>query len=674
MPVICKRNIPRFLILLFLTAITGINKAQIHGLNIDSLRFLAKKCESDTGCVTLTYQLGRALYHSNDIDGAIVQLQKSIRLAGETRYFAYASDARIILANAYVTLERYDSAFSLLKSAVDVALKLKQKDNIANINGNYAYLYGMLGDTKKSLEYSFKAIEGFDKSSDTEVNMLSVYSWIEIGKIFETQKQYDKAEFYFRKSLEKGKTNKHLFYMLPGLLNLGRINFLQGHPQLAEEFYSKVYNMKIKGGGVIYTMWSLIGLGDVDISGKDYEKAIHHFKQALQITKDYNLKINADDCLCNIGRAYLLNGQYDSSEAFLKKALRAATASGGWNTITNSYRYLSELYEKKGSYTEALYYNRLHKDMSDSIYNKAKVAALNNLEVLYQTNQKEKEIIRLQANNAEKELLLVKRSLLLWIAGISIVALVIIFFIYLRNNKYNQMIARQRGQLQEQKISGLEQEQKVIALKSMLMGQEAERTRIARDLHDGLSGLFSTIKMHLSTLQHEDAYLKEKELFLKSYKLIDTASEDLRHIAHNMMPAVLQKLGLVQALKDLCDTINTNDTFRISLLFYGMEERLPGHVETILYRIMQELLNNILKHAKATEVIVQFNRTGGHLDITVEDNGCGFSNVSEDKPHAGLDIIKDRVNYLNGNISIDSAQGIGTTVMISFNLKNVVNV
>ena len=149
------------------------------------------------------------------------------------------------------------------------------------------------------------------------------------------------------------------------------------------------------------------------------------------------------------------------------------------------------------------------------------------------------------------------------------------------------------------------------------------------------------------------------------------AAEDLRRIAHNMMPEVLQKLGLVQALKDFCNTINAKDSLQVSLLIYGMEERLNIQTEITLYRIVQELLNNIIKHAKATEAIVQFNRSENHIDITVEDNGSGFvPGKEENKPHAGLDIIKERVSYLNGTISIDSQPGIGTTVMIAFDTNN----
>ena len=213
----------------------------------------------------------------------------------------------------------------------------------------------------------------------------------------------------------------------------------------------------------------------------------------------------------------------------------------------------------------------------------------------------------------------------------------------------------------------LEQQQQVVSLQSMINGQESERSRIAKDLHDGLGGLFSTIKMHFSTLQHENAGLKADPLFAKSYEMINTASEEVRRIAHNMMPEVLLKLGLVQASQELCSSISGGKLLDVSLQAYGMEKRLNASTEIMLFRILQELLNNIIKHSQATEAIIQFNREGNRLSVTVEDNGRGFNLAETDgKTHAGLSSVESRVSYLNGKLSIDSQKEVGTTVMMDF--------
>lgn len=229
------------------------------------------------------------------------------------------------------------------------------------------------------------------------------------------------------------------------------------------------------------------------------------------------------------------------------------------------------------------------------------------------------------------------------------------------------MLAEKDQKLQQDQIKFLERQQQVVSLQSMINGQESERTRIAKDLHDGLSGMFSTVKMYFSTLQHEKEELKEHYTFTKSIELIDNAAEEIRRIAHNMMPEVLMKLGLVHAVQDMCGNISAGKLLQVQLQSYGMEKRLNASTEIMLYRIIQELLTNIMKHAQASAAIVQFNRTDQRLIVTVEDNGKGFSLMENDRRHhAGLDTIKSRVDYLNGNITIDSQQEVGTTVIMEF--------
>lgn len=173
--------------------------------------------------------------------------------------------------------------------------------------------------------------------------------------------------------------------------------------------------------------------------------------------------------------------------------------------------------------------------------------------------------------------------------------------------------------------------------------------------------------MMLSTLEHEQEGLKNNPLFAKSYELVNSAAEEVRRIAHNMMPEVLMKMGLVPSIREMCNSISAGKILQCSVQAYGMDKRLASSTEIMLFRIIQELMNNIIKHAHATQAIIQFNREGDRLSITVEDNGRGFPATDSDDPStAGLTSVQNRVTYLNGNISIDSRQEVGTTVMMDF--------
>jgi signal transduction histidine kinase len=137
-----------------------------------------------------------------------------------------------------------------------------------------------------------------------------------------------------------------------------------------------------------------------------------------------------------------------------------------------------------------------------------------------------------------------------------------------------------------------------------------------------------------------------------------------------MMPSMLMKFGLVEALGDFFNTINGTGTLTIDFQHYGMEEKLSKSTELVLYRVIQELINNIIKHSQAKEAIVQFTRNADTLVITVEDDGQGFDPKSGGKSSGlGMKNLENRINYLKGDLTIESESGMGTSVYIEIDLK-----
>jgi len=255
-----------------------------------------------------------------------------------------------------------------------------------------------------------------------------------------------------------------------------------------------------------------------------------------------------------------------------------------------------------------------------------------------------------------------------FIVGGIILAIFLAMIAFTVINYYHnrQLLLKKEKVLQEEKIAGMEKQQQVASLQSMINGQETERTRIARDLHDGMGGILSTVKMHYSTLSQDTPGIRENPLYMKTLDLINEVSDQLRTVAHSMMPEVLMKVGLTEALRDFCNNVSSSKRLTVKLQSYGMEKRLSSSTEINLFRIIQELVNNIIKHADATEAIIQINRQGNKLHVVIEDNGRGFNtSEAEGKRSMGMNTVKSRVNYLNGTLTIDSKDGIGTTVMIN---------
>jgi two-component system NarL family sensor kinase len=246
----------------------------------------------------------------------------------------------------------------------------------------------------------------------------------------------------------------------------------------------------------------------------------------------------------------------------------------------------------------------------------------------------------------------------------------IVAFLGYRNLRHRQQLAKQQHELQQQHIRELEKDKQLVAVDSMLKGQEEERSRLAKDLHDGLGGLLSGVKFSLSNMKENLIVTPDNmAVFERSLDMIDTSIKELRRIAHNMMPEMLTKFGLDEALKDYCNTVNATKLLTVRYQSLGIENRLEKATEIIVYRIVQELLNNILKHAAASEVFVQLIRENDRLNIVVEDNGRGFDTAMlENNKGAGWVNIRSRVEYLKGQLDVHSEPGKGTLVNIEFNV------
>ena len=215
------------------------------------------------------------------------------------------------------------------------------------------------------------------------------------------------------------------------------------------------------------------------------------------------------------------------------------------------------------------------------------------------------------------------------------------------------------------------QEQQIVAMRSMLDGQERERSRIARDLHDGLGNLLSTLKVNIGSLQINFDDIHSQKIYGSASEMIDEACTEVRKIAHEMMPQALKKLGLRRALEDLIFRIDGTHDFEAQFHVHGRERSLDDNTNVMLFRITQELLNNVIKYAAANEILVQLTYSEDWLNLTVEDDGKGFDYAKIDPDKGmGLKSIAFRTEYIRGNYEIDSRPGAGTLVSINVPLNS----
>jgi len=245
------------------------------------------------------------------------------------------------------------------------------------------------------------------------------------------------------------------------------------------------------------------------------------------------------------------------------------------------------------------------------------------------------------------------------------VVFAILLFVLLYVYKQRTKSMNQQKELYNLALEKEKQHAKIATLTALLDGQEQERARLARDLHDGLGGLLSGTKIQLSTLHHKITDTNKIEM-TKSIEHLDNAVDELRRVAHNLMPDLLLKYGLEEALKEYANRMST-DQLDIHVQFLGYTQTLEQDKQLLVYRIIQELVNNALKHANPQQIIIQLVESDNSYMVTIEDDGCGFELTQAQKTQsAGLHNIQSRVQFLKGELHIHSELNLGTSIDFQF--------
>lgn len=360
-----------------------------------------------------------------------------------------------------------------------------------------------------------------------------------------------------------------------------------------------------------------------------------------------------------LGQAYAMKHQYEKAISLTLPALQKADAQSIMSIAEQAHQTLADAYEGIGNYQQSALHRKLYSEVKDSMMKTEKMELGYNLDMKYRIAEKNKEL-------AQKELAIIRnenriRSKNIWIGCITAGLLLIsaISMLIYRNNRHKQ-------RLQAQQINSLQQEMEIKLLKAKIESTEEERSRIARDLHDGVSGTLGSIRTQLGMIYRKHNPASETHTdFENIIQMLEEASSDLRKTAHNLMPEILLQEGLVSATALFCERTARGHAINLTFHSIGESTPLPAELELTIYRTIQELVQNILKHAEAKNALVQLVFNGSSIALTVEDDGKGMN--AEKGPHAfgaGLKTITERIHSLHGSIDMDSISGEGTSIYI----------
>lgn len=401
------------------------------------------------------------------------------------------------------------------------------------------------------------------------------------------------------------------------------------------------------------------------------ESKIYYFKSA-EYARKAGSKFDECDAMYKYGKAFYYNNELEAANKILLPALKQAEEIKSKLLIRNILDVLYYLEEERGNYKKAYDYLQRYVDTIYEIFSEDDQKQTNFLNAKYQAAQKEHEISKLLTEQKIQNLELEKRNNLILLLTLLVISFLIAFFFVRQYYKNKRKIAEQNVKIHRQKVNELEKEKQLVAVQAALEGEENERFRIARDLHDGLGGLLSGTKLTLSS--YKEAYVPNEEAtntFNQALNLLDTSITELRRVARNLMPQALLNYGLKEAISEFCDSIDKSGNLKVKHQFFGLENRLLQNMELTIYRIIQELLNNVIKHSGASQAVIQLIQEEERISLLVQDNGKGFEKeMIESFTGHGLKNIKSRVESMGGHFEIDSLPGRGTEITVEFeNLK-----
>jgi signal transduction histidine kinase len=634
-----KRYCSVILLFSILCSYTQTNKI------IDSLEKIASR-QQDTNLIK-TYNELTWQYRNVDQNKAISYANKAIDLSIRYKFDKGIAQAYNDLGIIFYDKQNFDTAIVLYNKAFVIRQRNNDVSGMAKLYNKIGVVYQKQGNFDKALENQLNALKLFEQVKD---DIGISYSLNNIGIVNQNMGLYDEAIKYQLRSITiKEKINDR--YGLAGsYVNVGNIYLLQNNYPKAKEFYLKAEKITREIDDKEYLSNALNNLSRFYIGTKKYKEALPYVDESFALRKSLGDTKGMVSCLINHGKIYTGLQQYNTAEIKLSQALSLAKGEPSCKPeLPSLYESFADLYEVTGKMDKALAMHKLFASSKDSIYTSELGNNFAVLQTKYETLQKEKQI-------QEQKFELTQKNY--WIGGA--IGLLVLTSL-LGYSYYHRRQLKQEAKMQAEILH-----QQEMATRAVLEAEEAERQRIAKDLHDGVGQMMSAAKMNLSAVESglNLQTAEQKLAFENIIQLVDDSCKEVRSVSHNMMPNALLKNNLAAAVREFIDKLDQR-VIKVHLYAQGLEERLDLNIETILYRVIQECVNNVIKHSGADTLDITIIKEPAELTATIEDNGNGFDTSDKEKFEGiGLKNMRTRVEYLKGTIDVDSAPGHGTVVAL----------
>jgi two-component system NarL family sensor kinase len=637
---------------IFCSSFCFIGNSQVL-MNKDSLLKRLPTVKVDSTGVEFYINLGQQ-YESNETELAKYYYRKAGAISEKINYppgvFKYISNYTYVLNMQ----GRYDSGLVLNLKAVEIARKMKDSVFIAKALFNTGTSYRQLAQYENAITYYEEGRKIFAAYGDS---LLMARGYDVIQLLYYSLENYDKGIAYGEAAVKWLRTIDDPVWLGSALNNLGMNYSEKGEYKKAKAVWVEAIAIGKKIGNLEMEASPLLNLGDLYMNTGEFAVMNNYFSRALELYTKLDGSEGIAIALRGLAIYEFYNKNFQKAKEYANQSLEVINKNGLLFEKKRTLETLSRIHIALHDLATGQKYMQEATVIGDSIINDRIRKNTVEFETKYETAKKDGQIELQQA--AIKQ----KNTLNYFLIG-SAAALLIISLLSYRNYRHKQ-------NLQQQRINELETQHQLAATEAVLKGEEQERTRLAKDLHDGLGGMLSGIKYSFNNMKGNLVMTPENNLaFERSMDMLDSSIKEMRRVAHNMMPEALVKFGLDTALKDFCNDINQSGAVKIIYQSAGMEgAEIEQTASITIYRIIQELVNNIMKHAAAVQAVVQVNKINERISITVEDDGKGFNTeLLKGTKGIGWANIENRVEFLKGSLDVQSEQGKGTSVHIEMSL------
>lgn len=609
-----------FFTLMLLLSFSGISqdmkRESLKKLSVDSLKILAqkrKKIPLDTTLVDIYSVMSAKLLYVNNAEakkyaGIVLQLSKKIQYARGTA--AGKNDLALVLLAEGNT----NKAYQLLHSNLAYYSGVKDYAGLGTNYLNIGIVHGTQNELDKAIASFNKALFYYKKGNAKNTLIAACYSML--GNAYSYQNDEEKSITNYRKAL-----------------------------QLQDDAEDRI-NLQNN-------------LGKAYADFKQYDSAMYYYQKVIELNKKVKSSYNEMNSYLNIGDLYLKMHQPQRAITYLTQGLRIAEKEKHLENRVTLHHKLSEAYEKTGDLKNSLNYLQSYSALKDTMQAKSSIEAVKKIEAQFELERQDAKVTLLENQKQLNEAKLKKSNLILLLGGIVLLLTFASAWYWYRQHKTKSLLNRQQ-EVQFQTALQLKEAE------SNLEGQLVERRRLAQELHDGLGATMAGIK--LSAIAFFSGQSEENKTLISS---LDEACNEVRRMSHNLMPPEFSNASFSLVIEELIRKYDNHSQTKLHLHSNGGNDldRLDGHQKTQLYRILQEIINNTLKHAQCSDLSVLVTGFGDYISIIAEDNGIGFDSTKKTEG-IGLQNIRERVKALQSELVIDSSPGNGTILQFTIPLAS----